>query len=174
MRNSYPQSINSLFINTTKYKCSSLFYIHKRTAWILKLNGIVNILLPASLRPWCRVGNFRNGIIILECANASWMMRLCYEKTQLLSALRVKTLASLSSIDIKINPILAIKSKSNSYVKKYMIHNSSENLLVFSLQSAKSVRYVASRSEGRLQKLLEQLASLIENNCKSDLLSKIE
>ncbi|MCR3755490.1 MAG: hypothetical protein HNEKOMLI_00228 [Sodalis sp. Psp] len=107
MRDSHPRSIDSLFNDATNTDYVSLAQIQKRAVMLLKLNRAVRTLLPTLLRPWCRVANCRQNVIILETANASWKMRLRYEQTQLLSALRTHILPSLSSIDIRINPDLA-------------------------------------------------------------------
>lgn len=163
MRDSRPQAIDTLFSDPAEPGRASLSQIQQRAVALLKLNRTVSALLPAPLRPWCRVGNFRQGVMVLECANASWMMRLRYEQTQLLSALRAQILPSLSSIDIRINPTLAIKGEpnaQNSGIGTRVSRPVAEKPRILSAQSAESIRHVAARSEGKLQKLLERLAGL--------------
>lgn len=159
----YPYPIDILFCNTTTADhCFSLDKIKQHAVNILKINKEVNSLLPEQLRPWCRVANIRNGVIILETANASWMMLLRYEQKKLLSSLRANILPSLPSIDIRINPILAvIKEKNNKicnllYKKNFFLSN----------KSAIYIRDVAFRSEGKLKIILERLAELVEKSSK--------
>lgn len=104
MRDSRPQLLDVLFDDASAGSKGPLHNVQQRAVALLKLNRAVKGLLPAPLHPWCRVANFRQGILVLETANASWMMRLRYEQPALLSALRAQILPSLSSIDIRINP----------------------------------------------------------------------
>lgn len=164
MRDSYPQAINIMFSDLSKTRNSFLLQIQRHSLEIINLNYKVRALLPARLRPWCRVGNFYNGVMILECSNANWMMRLRYEQNTILSVLSSQYLPSLYSINIKINPSLAIKledqvgNSNNAYT--YIGHTCSDKPRFISAQSAKSIRNVASNSNGKLKKLLERLAKL--------------
>ncbi|CUX96465.1 hypothetical protein MHIR_DE00125 [Candidatus Doolittlea endobia] len=114
MRNSRPYPIDSLFGNAAEMGCVSLSKIHRRAIFLLKINSAVSTLLPKPLHLWCRVANVRQGILVLETPNASWKMRLRYEQSRLLSALREQILPSLLSIDIRINPGLARKKEENN------------------------------------------------------------
>lgn len=166
MRDSRPQSIENLFEATEGQ--SMLLSIQQRAMALNKLNRAVQGILPAQMHPWCRVANFRQGILVLETANASWMMRLRYEQSSLLSALRAQILPSLTAIDITINPTLAAigqesvqKSGSQSEGKE----NSPGRQL--SEQSAEILRSVASRSPEKLKKIIERLASLAGESTSS-------
>ncbi|RLR17571.1 DUF721 domain-containing protein [Sodalis-like symbiont of Bactericera trigonica] len=120
-------------------------------------------LLPTPLSPWCRVANVRQGVLVLETANASWKMRLRYEQPRLLSALRAQILPSLSSIDIRINPSMARKQELNAQNKdsgQQLDRPPGEKPRRLSVQSAASIRHVAERSEGKLKNALERLAEL--------------
>lgn len=115
MRNSRPEPINKLFGNISEHTCrTTLSQVQKHAIFLLKLNRAVSALLPAPLRPWCRLANIRQNVIVLEISNASWLMQLRYEQHQLLSKLRAQILPSLSAIDIRINPAMAIKQESNA------------------------------------------------------------
>ncbi|AEI74870.1 hypothetical protein MPC_054 [Candidatus Moranella endobia PCVAL] len=154
MRSSRPFPIYRLFLETTETsRVSSLLQIQQRAIMLLKLNRTVNALLPVPLRPWCRVANIRQGVMVLETASASWQIRLRYEQYQLLSVLRAQILPSLSSIDIRINPGLAITPELNA--QKLV-----EKPRYLSANSAISIRHVAARSEGKLKNTLELLAKL--------------
>lgn len=109
MRDSHPQALFDVLEESLAKTRSPLLTIQRNAIAINKLNKAVKALLPSELKPMCRVANYRNCILVIEVANASWMTRLNYEKLQLLSALRNSILPSLSSIDIRINPVLMRK-----------------------------------------------------------------
>ncbi|UVK76814.1 MAG: hypothetical protein CMIDDMOC_00309 [Sodalis sp. Fle] len=164
MRHNRPQSIDSLFGNT---RITTLSQIQRHALMLLNLNHAVTTLLPTPLRLWCRVANFRENIIVLETANASWLARLRYEQNQLLSALRAQILPSLSTIDIRINPAMMIHEKSNEKNNSnYVTGNRQviDNPRKLSPQSAALLRHMAVHSEGKLKKILERLARLAEEN----------
>jgi hypothetical protein len=159
MRDSRPQSLDNLFDDAGTQ--SVLQNVQQRAAALLKLNRAVRGIIPAQLHPWCRVANFRQGILVLETANASWLMRLRYEQATLLSALRAQILPSLTSIDIRINPSLAAigqESVQESSIQtaggKYDVNRE------LSEQSAEALREVAKRSPEKLRAAIERLASL--------------
>lgn len=160
MRDSRPQSLDHLFDDAGAE--SVLQNVQQRATALLKLNRAVKGILPAQLHPWCRVANFRQSILVLETANASWLMRLRYEQATLLSALRAQILPSLTSIDIRINPSLAaigqesVQENSNQTVKGKTEGVNRE----LSQQSAQALRMVAERSPEKLKAAIERLASL--------------
>jgi hypothetical protein len=73
MRDSRPQLLDILFDDASSTEQSPLRIVQQRAAALLKLNRAVKGLLPAPMQPWCRVGNYRQGVLVLEIANASWM-----------------------------------------------------------------------------------------------------
>lgn len=156
MRDSRPQLLDVLFDDTLTEDKAPLHNVQQHALALLKLNRTVKSLLPAKLHLWCRVANVRQGILVLEAANASWMMRLRYEQPMLLSTLRVKILPSLSSIDIKINPGLMVNGedqlKNPQQGAPFRRHLSKE--------SAKSVLGLANQTPEKLRKILEQLSEL--------------
>lgn len=162
MRDSRPQSIEYLF-ETTEGQ-SMLQSIQQRAIALNKLNRAVKGVIPAQLHPWCRVANFRHGILVLETANASWMMRLRYEQSSLLSALRAQILPSLTAIDIRINPTLAAKAQESSSQPATEEKSAGRQL---SEQSAEILRSVASRSPEKLRITIERLASLAGESTSS-------
>lgn len=166
MRDSRPQSIESFFDQASER--STLQQVQQRAIALNKLNRAVQGALPAQLHPWCRVANFRQGILVLETANASWLMRLRYEQSSLLSALRAQILPSLTAIDIRINPSLA--SKGLKTVQENSAQTTREEkpvLRKMTEQSAESLRAVASNSPEKLKKILERLASLAGESTRS-------
>ena len=131
--------------------------IQQRAIALNKLNRAVKGVIPAQLHPWCRVANFRQGILVLETANASWMMRLRYEQSSLLSALRAQILPSLTAIDIRINPTLAAKAQESA--QESSSQSAAEEKSAgrqLSEQSAEILRSVASRSPEKLRQTIER------------------
>ncbi|GEM_PF-269264 len=176
MRNSRPQLLDILFDDATAAGQSPLRVVQQRAAALLKLNRAVKGLLPTEMQPWCRVGNYRQGVLVLEIANASWMMRLRYEQPALLSALRAQILPSLSSIDIRINPSLmakmeSIAQKNENSAREYEKTGISKGPLPpvrqLSQQSADELRQLASRSPEKLRKALERLAEMAGEGAKT-------
>ncbi|KQN58113.1 DUF721 domain-containing protein [Erwinia sp. Leaf53] len=166
MRDSRPQSIENFFDQASER--STLQQVQQRAIVLNKLNRAVQGVLPAQLHPWCRVANFRQGILVIETANASWLMRLRYEQSSLLSALRAQILPSLTAIDIRINPSLA--SKGLKTVQENSAQAATEEkpvLRKMTEQSAESLRAVASNSPEKLKKILERLASLAGESTRS-------
>ncbi|KLU18655.1 hypothetical protein ABE79_10200 [Proteus mirabilis] len=159
MRDSYPQSLEKIFIELEGSNKSTLQLIQQRATILLKLNRAVMALLPVPLRDKCRVANYRNAILIIEVANASWLTRLRYETPSLLSALRQEILPSLSSIDIKINPSLGIKQEERSLISS-LKEQAPIKRRHLSLESAQSLKYLAEKSPKKLREKLERLAAL--------------
>ncbi|NMP27760.1 DUF721 domain-containing protein [Rahnella sp. SAP-1] len=169
MRNSRPQLLDILFDDATAAGQSPLRVVQQRAAALLKLNRAVKGLLPPPMQPWCRVGNYRQGVLVLEIANASWMMRLRYEQPALLSALRAQILPSLSSIDIRINPSLMVKTEnlSQDNEKTGGSKGPLPPVRQISKQSADELRLLASRSPEKLRKALERLAEMAGEGAKT-------
>ncbi|CAK9886028.1 MAG: hypothetical protein XXXJIFNMEKO3_02452 [Candidatus Erwinia impunctatus] len=158
MRESRPHSIEHLFESLEGQ--SSLQLIQQRAVALNKLNKAVKALLPAPLHPWCRVANFRQAILVIETANANWLMRLRYEQSSLQSALRAEILPSLASIDIRINPSLSVKRQENMQKNTLSVQSDIRKThRKMSESSAASLRSVASRSPEKLKKVLERLAA---------------
>lgn len=163
MRDSRPQLLDVLFDDASAAGNSSLQNVQQRAAALLKLNRAVKGLLPSQLHPWCRVANYRQSVLVLETANASWLMRLRYEQPNLLSALRAQILPSLSSIDIRINPSLMAKGVNNpadSAKKNQPTSGPLPPVRKLSQESAEELRGLASRSPEKLRRVLERLAAL--------------
>ncbi|WP_174848739.1 DUF721 domain-containing protein [Yersinia artesiana] len=162
MRESRPQLLDVLFDDAIAAENGPLHNVQQRATALLKLNRAVKGLLPSQLQPWCRVANYRQSVLVLETANASWLMRLRYEQPALLSALRAQILPSLSSIDIRINPSLMASGHNyaQNAAKTSQDLEKSPPLRQLSLESAKELRGLASRSPEKLRTILERLAAL--------------
>ncbi|NIG98516.1 MAG: DUF721 domain-containing protein [Serratia symbiotica] len=160
MRDSRPQLLDVLFDDALTTNKAPLHNIQQHALALLKLNHAVKSLLPDQLHLWCRVANVRQGILVLEAANASWMMRLRYEQPMLLSTIRVQILPSLSSIDIRINPGLMANGE-------HRVKNTQQDASLrrhLSQESARAVMGLANHSTEKLRKILEKLAALAGEN----------
>lgn len=169
MRNNRPQLLDVFFDDASATDKSPLHVVQQRAVALLKLNRAVKSLLPTSMQQCCRVGNYRQSILVLEVANASWMMRLRYEQPALLSALRAQILPSLSSIDIRINPALMVKMENSTQntIKNTGSSHLEAPMRQLSAQSAEELRGLASRSPEKLRKALERLAELAGEGANS-------
>ncbi len=161
MRESHPQLFNILFSNRSAIEKSLPHEVHKHIMVLQELNLAVKALFPAQLQPWCRVANYRQNVLVLETASAAWMMRLRYEQSHLLSALRAQILPSLASIDIKINPTLMTTGNNALQGKvKILQCTAPAPLRLLSQESARELRILAQRSPEQLRHILEKLAAL--------------
>lgn len=161
MRDSQPQALFDVLEGSLAKTSSPLQIIQQNAKVIIKLNRIVGDLLPTELKLMCRVANYRNNIMVIEVANASWMTRLNYEKINLLSALRTSILPSLSSIDIRINPDLMRKTRQNSsFNKQTAPFKQKKNERKISLETADQLLKLAKRSPKGLKEKFERLAAL--------------
>ncbi|MEQ5222816.1 DciA family protein [Providencia alcalifaciens] len=161
MRDSHPQALFDVLEESLAKTSNTLQTIQRNAKAILKLNRVVKSLLPAEIKPMCRVANYRNNIMVIEVANASWMTRLNYEKMNLTSALRSSILPSLSSIDIRINPDLIRKSKQNSSLNKQSVNQKeNRNQRQISTQTAEQLLRLAEKSPKGLKERFERLAAL--------------
>ncbi|MDR0805703.1 MAG: DciA family protein [Enterobacteriaceae bacterium] len=158
MRDSRPLLLDTLFDDA-----NLLRDIQQRAIALIKLNKAVKALLPKQMHGLCRVANYRQGILVLEVANASWLTRLRYEQQMLLSTLRSEILPSLVSINIKINPKLSTNGQTaEDLVHRYTAAHQNEEMPVRQLseQSAQRIKELAERSSGKLREKLERLAAL--------------
>ncbi|MTC73701.1 DUF721 domain-containing protein [Providencia sp. wls1919] len=161
MRDSHPQALFDVLEESLAKTSNTLQTIQRNAKAILKLNRVVKSLLPTEIKPMCRVANYRNNIMVIEVANASWMTRLNYEKMNLTSALRSSILPSLSSIDIRINPDLIRKSKQNSSLNKQSVNQKeNRNQRQISTQTAEQLLRLAKKSPKGLKEKFERLAAL--------------
>ena len=111
MRYNEPQMLTSILSQQT-----CLSEIKEKTFALNKLADVINELLPSLLRQQYRIANYRQGVLVLEVSSASWLTRLRYEQSNLLSGIRKQILPSLSSIQYKINPDI-----SSQHAKKQLI-----------------------------------------------------
>ncbi|UDG80880.1 hypothetical protein GFV14_00363 [Candidatus Hartigia pinicola] len=163
MRDSYPKSLLSLLKNSLVTTHHPLQIIQHNAKIINKLNLIVKSLLPSETKLICRVAHYRNSILIIEVVNASWLMRLNYEKFNLISTLRKSILPSLFSIDIRINPLLMKKAVENSSLNNQTVQYAILlNKRKISTDTAQHLLRLAQNSSKKLKERLERLAALAD------------
>lgn len=161
MRDSHPQALFDVLEESITKTSNPLRTIQRNAMAINKLNQAVKALLPSEIKPMCRVANYRNSILVIEVANASWMTRLNYEKLNILSALRGSILPSLSSIDIRINPVIMRKKPENSSLNNQTSKfNQIPNKRKISTETATHLLRLAENSSKGLRERLERLAAL--------------
>ncbi|VFP88226.1 DUF721 domain-containing protein [Candidatus Erwinia haradaeae] len=160
MRDRGPQLVKNFFDQFEKK--SILQYIQQRALEINKLTTSVQEVLPEHLQSFCRVANLRNGVLVIEIANANALMSLRYEESNILFRLRKEVLPLLIAIQIRINPSIA--SESHEITIKYNSHCDLEKKKLkarhLSIESANILRSIAQQSPEKLKKTLERLASL--------------
>ncbi|MDF7666963.1 DciA family protein [Orbaceae bacterium ESL0727] len=150
MRCNEPQSFSFLVRQTT-----GLSQIEERTSALFQLSRALDEILSKPLNEKCRVANYRQGILVIEVSSASWLTRLKYEQSNVLSALRQKVLPALSSIQYQINPDLGCYSHQNSHPLPLNATKSS----TITPQSALYLYELAERAPEKLKKQLIKLAN---------------
>lgn len=162
MRDSHPLALSDVLEESlSKNSGTTLQAIQRNAKAILQLNQTVKSLLPKEMKQICRVANYRNSVLIIEVANGSWLNRLNYEKLNLLSTLRSTILPSLSSIDIRINPVLSTKRAKNSALMQHLNQsNFKKNERTISLKTAEQLLLLAEKSPKKLKEKFERLAAL--------------
>lgn len=132
---------------------------------LFKLNTVVKELLSPVLQPWCRVAHYRQNILVLEVANASWMTRLRYEQPHLLSALRKQILPSLGSISIRINPDLILDADNIKHQFE-VIPKKSDSGLQLSAKTAEALIALSRKGSKKLGIALRRLAGSARRSTK--------
>lgn len=152
MRDHRPQAALDLLENSLSGQ------IRQRAMALSQLNQQVQALLPPQSAAQCRVANYRDGILILECGSSSWATRLNYDRQTLLSALRRGPLPSLMTIEIKVNPALA---KAQAEEKEEVAPRPARHL---SSTAAQYLEAIAQGAPDSVKKRLEAIAALAKDN----------
>ncbi|WP_279085102.1 DUF721 domain-containing protein [Gilliamella apis] len=150
MRDNEPKVLTSLLSQG-----ALISKIKERTVALSQLTKVIDELLPTPLNQQYRVANYRQGVLILEVSSASWLTRLKYEQSNLLSGIRQKILPSLSSIQYKINPNIA-----TNYSQSVILSDKNVKISnVISKQTAIYLNAVAEQAPDKLKKQLIKLAN---------------
>lgn len=148
-----PQPLNHCLSSTPL-----LVTVQQKIIQLRQLNQALQPLLPPPLRRCCRVANYRQGILVIETANASWLLRLRYEQMHLLSALRQHILPALATLEFRINPNFATSGHPapNRHLKSPMACKA------ISADSAQQLYLLAQRASPNLRAVLLKLAALAQ------------
>lgn len=150
MRDNEPKVLTSLLSQG-----ALLSKIKERSIALNQLSKVIDELLPTPLNQQYRIANYRQGVLILEVSSASWLTRLKYEQSNLLSGIRQKILPSLSSIQYKINPTIATNYSQSVILSDKNVKTSN----VISKQTAIYLNTVAEQAPDKLKKQLIKLAN---------------
>ncbi|VFP88001.1 DciA family protein [Candidatus Erwinia haradaeae] len=108
MRDHQPQLAQS-FLEKAQKK-SILQYIYQRITILNEVRLLSYKVIPESLHPWYNIANIHQNTLILNAANANYLMCLHYEKSNLLKTLQEKLLPSLKFIHIRIDPTITTQA----------------------------------------------------------------
>ncbi len=138
--------------------------LQQKISQLRQLNQALQPLLPPPLPRWCRVANYRQGILVIETANASWLLRLRYEQMRLLSALRQHALPALATIEFRINPNFA--TSANPAPRRNL--EPPMACKPISAQSAQQLYLLAQRASPNLRAVLLKLVALAQSTPPHD------
>lgn len=127
--------------------------LQHNTSLITKLNSLLQSYLKQHNIQGCRIGNLQNGSLIIEIADATWLIRLQFIQSELLSLLR-KQSPGLRKIEFKVNPTLKVSSNPLKRKPKKVIKRAAK----MSNDVAHSFLALAEEAEPALKKALQSLA----------------
>lgn len=79
--------------------------IIKKFYLLQALNEAFMNIIDERFKPYCRVGNYRDGIVVIMVDSSTWMTPLRFQAPELLSKLRrVPGLAGIAQIEFKVMP----------------------------------------------------------------------
>ncbi|WP_425315035.1 DUF721 domain-containing protein [Vibrio litoralis] len=135
---------------------SQLKAFSQHVSEILSINQALKSILPKNLLAHCRAANVRQNQLLIEVANASFQMKLNYERIRILSELRAAGFSRLAGIELKVNPELyrseSLKEKDVTY-KQHAL----------SKEAAQSILMAASLAPPKLKQRMESLAKLAQS-----------
>ena len=127
--------------------------LQRNTSSITKLNILLQSYLKQHNIHGCRVGNLQNGRLQLEIPDATWLIRLKFMHSELLTELR-KEVPGLLKIKMSVNPEL---KKVQTTIKKNAIRPT-KRASKMPADIAQSFLALAEEAEPGLQKALRSLA----------------
>lgn len=149
MRDHRPQAAQELLENSLTGQ------VRQRAMALAQLNQQVQALLPPASAKQSRVANYRDGILVLECGSSAWATRLNYDRQTLMSSLRQGPLPSLMTIEIKVNPDLAIDISQKEQEKE-----AAKQTRKVSPMAAEYLKAIAEAAPDKVKKKLEAIAAL--------------
>ncbi|GAB2667858.1 DUF721 domain-containing protein [Vibrio panuliri] len=73
---------------------------------IMTINKLLKTILPKNTADHCRVANLRDNHLVIEVASAALMMKINYDRLNILNQLRGQGFARLIAVEVQINPDL--------------------------------------------------------------------
>ena len=123
------------------------------TNLIIKLDSLLQSYLKQHDIQNCRIGNLKNGSLLIEIPDATWKIRLQFIRNEILSELR-QYIPSLLNLKIKVNPRLkTVTNRTKSKPQKTI-----KRATKMSSDVAQSFLALADEADPELQKALRSLA----------------
>lgn len=152
MRDHKPATLDKWF------ESSNLKKFAEKAVDLNQIQEILGKILPDYFKDQFRIGNFSQGILILEVTNATYASRLQYQRMEILSQLRNSGFHQLSTLEIKISPnIYQSKDKFPKIEQKKSMQPKH-----VSPQTANLLRETAELMPEDIKKRLKNIAKLIE------------
>ncbi len=123
--------------------------LQQQTSQTGKLQQALLDATDPALHSQIRVANMRSGTLVIEVASAVWATRLQYERLEILSQLRRNGFPMLSSIELKVNPLMAKISREQPQHTKQLSAKASDHL-----------NALADSLDGELAEKIKKLAAL--------------
>ncbi|MCG6201911.1 DciA family protein [Psychromonas antarctica] len=123
------------------------------TALITKVDSLLQSYLKQHNIKDCRIGNLQNGSLLIEIPDATWLIRLKFMQSELLTLSR-QLVPGLLNIKIKINPTLKQATAKSEKNTKKVIKRASK----MSNDVAQSFLALAENADPGLQAALRSLA----------------
>ncbi|QSX41173.1 DUF721 domain-containing protein [Shewanella cyperi] len=146
-----PQDLSLLL-----HQAGQLPDLAEKAELLTNLNHAVKQMLSGPVTEQLKVANLRQGILIIETTTAAWAARINFQKSALLARLQAETLPMLTSIEVKVNPGLAMYTP---------ISRNNTNQL--SETAAAHINALAEHTEGSLGQKLKRLAALASRKRQS-------
>lgn len=148
MRKSAPQTVHHVIA-----QAMTLERLQKKAVLLAQWERAIKSVLPLNLQNVVRLANYRHHRLIIEVASASWLARLRYEQSELLTALRHDILPELSGLEFVINPDLC-----RPFLEKHLAVTVQSSQRRLSETSAKLIENLAKECKEGLKDRLIKLA----------------
>ncbi|MCL1142911.1 DUF721 domain-containing protein [Shewanella gaetbuli] len=139
-----PQDLSNLLHGSGK-----LPEIAEKAELLNNLNRHVKQIIDGPATEHLKVANLRQGVLVIETSAAAWAARINFQKPKLLRQLQAETLPMLTTIEVKVNPGLALTNEKSTIGHKHL-----------STEAAQHIEALANHVEGSLGEKLKRLAAL--------------
>lgn len=144
LKNCKPQPVSLLMKNNP---------LQQKSIQISQLNSLLQSFLKQHNISNCRIGNVKNGRLMLEVPAAIWKIRLQFMQNEILSLIRLKE-PSLIQMTVIVNPRLAANTQKLKNQKK----NSIKKADLMPKDIAQAFLLLAENADPKLKKTLRSLA----------------